>query len=147
MIGLRWRLLGKNPSQQISQLCKAGQWNCWLRIVHGRLIKPPICYSEYKFWLLFPKIILLFGAAAKKKSGTFIPLFVCLFIHLFVHLYICACNCLYMRPTFPPLFLFCQFPILFNRNSIFFLFFFNIPVRWLVGGWLVLIHNDGVLGG
>ena len=136
MIGLRWRLLGKNPSQQISQLCKAGQWNCWLRIVHGWLIKPPICSSEYKFRLLFPKIILLFGAAAKKKSGTFIPLFVCLFIHLFVHLYICACNCLYMRPTFPPLFLFCQFPILFNRNSIFFLFFsISLWGGWWVVGW------------
>ena len=94
---------------------------------------------------MFPKIFFFFegGAAAKKKSGTFVQLFVC----LFVHLYICACICLYMRPTFPPLFLFCQFAILFNRNSIFFHFFFNIPVRWLVGGRLVLIHNDGVLGG
>ena len=68
-----------------------------LHIVHGRLIKPPICYSEYKFWLLFPKIILLFGAAAKKKIRDFYSVvrlfvhsFVCSFVHLCMHLFVYA---------------------------------------------------------
>ena len=152
MIGLRWRLLGKNLSQQNSQLCKAGLWNCWLHIIHARLIKPPICSSEYKFWLLGSgpmnlksyrifeafvccslKYFFFWGGGQRQKRNQgllFSCSFVCSFICTFVHAFVCICV-----PPSPRFFFSVNFPY-YSIGIPYFFFFFQYPYE-VVGGWLV----------